>query len=75
MYLRQQVTPFFFKYKKYLDILIVSFLFVVRLLIGSSAVTIDLSIPLFLFVFFASLGIIAAKKFSILNNKEIVNAN
>ena len=64
---------FLFKYKKYLDILIVSFLFVVRLLIGSSAVTIDLSIPLFLFVFFTSLGIIAAKKYSILNNKEIVN--
>ena len=64
---------FLFKYKKYLDILVVSFLFVVRLLIGSSAVTIDLSIPLFLFVFFTSLGIIAAKKYSILNNKEIVN--
>ena len=39
---------FLFKYKKYLDILIVSFLFVVRLLIGSSAVTIDLSTAAYL---------------------------
>ena len=63
---------FLFKYKKYLDILIVSFLFVVRLLIGSSAVTIDLSIPLFLFVFYIAWNY-CCKKFSILNNKEIVN--
>tara|TARA_S200000501_G_scaffold377104_1_gene434239 strand:- start:1891 stop:2763 length:873 start_codon:yes stop_codon:yes gene_type:complete len=64
---------FLFKYKKYFDILIISFLFIVRLLIGSNTVTIDLSIPLFLFVFFTSLGIVSAKKYSILNNREIIN--
>ena len=64
---------FLFKYKKYFDILIISFLFIIRLLIGSNAVAIDLSIPLFLFVFFTSLGIVSAKKYSILNNREIIN--
>ncbi len=63
---------YLFKYKKYFDILVIAFLFIVRLLIGSIALEIDLSIPLLLFVFFTSLGIVSAKKYSILNNSEII---
>ena len=62
---------YLFKYKKYFDILVIALLFIVRLLVGSTALAIDLSIPLLLFVFFTSLGIVSAKKYSILNNKEI----
>ena len=62
---------YLFKYKKYFDILVIALLFIVRLFVGSTALAIDLSIPLLLFVFFTSLGIVSAKKYSILNNKEI----
>ena len=64
---------YLFKYIKYFDILVIAFLFIVRLLVGSIALAIDLSIPLLLFVFFTSLGIVSAKKYSILNNSEIID--
>lgn len=59
------------KYVKYFDILTISVLFVIRVLLGSSAVSVVTSIPLILFVFFTSLGIASGKKISILNNDSI----
>ncbi len=59
------------KYVKYLDILSITFLFIVRLMIGGVAIDIDISTPLFLFVFFICLGIVSSKKYSILNNNQL----
>ena len=59
------------KYIKYLDILSITFLFLVRLMIGGVAVDIDISTPLFIFVLFICLGIVSSKKYSITNNNEI----
>jgi len=62
------------KYIKYLDILSVTFLFLVRLMIGGVAIGTEVSTPLFLFVFFTCLGIVSSKKYSILNNNELRNS-
>jgi 4-hydroxybenzoate polyprenyltransferase len=62
------------KYCKYFDILIVSTLFILRVLLGSEASNIKTSIPLILFIFFMSLGIAAGKKLSILKNIKITNS-
>jgi decaprenyl-phosphate phosphoribosyltransferase len=62
------------KYIKYIDIVIVSTLFILRVLLGSEASNIKTSIPLILFIFFISLGIAAGKKLSILNNIKITNS-
>lgn len=59
------------KYVKYFDILTIAVLFVIRVLLGSNAISIVTSIPLILFIFFASLGIASGKKISILNNDLI----
>jgi len=59
------------KYVKYFDILTIAVLFVIRVLLGSNAISIVTSIPLILFVFFTSLGIASGKKISILNNDLI----
>jgi hypothetical protein len=40
-------------------------------MIGGVAIDIDISTPLFLFVFFICLGIVSSKKYSILNNNEL----
>lgn len=63
------------KYIKYFDILAVSLLFVLRILLGSFAISVSTSIPLILFVFFISLGITAGKKLSILKNDLITDSN
>jgi len=59
------------KYVKFLDILSITFLFIVRLMIGGVALDIEISTPLFLFVFFICLGIVSSKKYSILNNNQL----
>ena len=62
------------KYIKYFDIISVSILFVLRVLLGSEAASVPLSVPLLLFVFFTSLGIAAGKKLSIIYNTEITES-
>lgn len=59
------------KYVKYIDILTIATLFVLRILLGSYSANVLTSIPLLLFVFFTSLGIASGKKISILNNDLI----
>ena len=62
-----------FKYIKFLDVLSVSFLFVMRILIGSSAVDTPASLYLLAFIFFASISLALSKRISILNNSLIEN--
>ena len=62
------------KYLKYADLINISILFLIRLSIGGEALSINISLALYIFVFFSSLGVVAGKKLSILENKEIVNS-
>lgn len=59
------------KYFKFVDILSISFLFILRICIGAFPLSIPLSTYLIIFVFFSSLGIVAGKKYSILNSEKI----
>tara|TARA_B100000902_G_scaffold397654_1_gene462110 strand:+ start:1662 stop:2522 length:861 start_codon:yes stop_codon:yes gene_type:complete len=59
------------KYVKYLDLIAISFLFILRLLIGGEVSDIKISIYLILMVLILSLSIVTSKKISILNNREI----
>ena len=60
-----------FKYIKFLDIFSVSLLFVMRILIGSTAISIPASIYLLAFIFLASISLALSKRISILNNSMI----
>jgi len=62
------------KYLKFLDLISISLLFVIRILIGSAPLSMPPSMYIIIFVFFTSIGIIAGKKFSILNNEDIKNS-
>jgi 4-hydroxybenzoate polyprenyltransferase len=62
------------KYLKYADLINISILFLIRLSIGGEALSINISLALYIFVFFSSLGVVTGKKLSILENKEIVNS-
>ncbi|MDC3227029.1 UbiA family prenyltransferase [Acidimicrobiaceae bacterium] len=62
------------KYVKYLDLINISILFLIRITIGGEAISTKISIPLYLFVFFSSLAVVTGKKFSILGNSEIKNS-
>ncbi len=62
------------KYLKYADLINISILFLIRLSIGGEALSINISLALYIFVFFSSLGVATGKKLSILENKEIVNS-
>ena len=59
------------KYVKYLDLIAISFLFILRLFIGGEVSDIKISIYLILMVLILSLSIVTSKKISILNNREI----
>ena len=60
-----------FKYIKFLDVFSVSLLFVMRILIGSTAISIPASIYLLAFIFLASISLALSKRISILNNSMI----
>ena len=60
-----------FKYIKFLDVFSVSLLFVMRVLIGSTAISIPASIYLIAFIFLASISLALSKRISILNNSMI----
>ena len=62
-----------FKYIKFLDVLSVSLLFVMRVLIGSTAINIPASLYLLAFIFFASISLALSKRISILSNPKIEN--
>ena len=62
------------KYIKILDLLSISFLFVIRLIIGGTTTNTYTSLPLILFVLFSSLCVVTGKKLSIYNNNEILKS-
>ena len=63
------------KYVKYADLINITSLFLVRLILGGVALNIDISIFLYFFVFLSSLGIVSAKKYSILKSNHILDSN
>ena len=68
------IYSFKLKYLKYADLINISILFLIRLSIGGEALSINISLALYIFVFFSSLGVVTGKKLLILENKEIVNS-
>lgn len=62
---------FKFKYIKFVDLFIISILFVIRLLVGGITSNLDISFYLTLFIFLKSLEIVSSKKLSILLNSNI----
>ena len=63
------------KYIKYVDLINITSLFLVRLILGGVALNIDISVFLYFFVFFSSLGIVSAKKYSILKSDQIFDSS
>ena len=59
------------KFIKYFDIFSVSLLFILRVFLGAYAISVPLSLPLIMFVFFTSLGLAAGKKLSIFLNDTV----
>ena len=51
------------KYLKYADLINISILFLIRLSIGGEALSINISLSLYIFVFFSSLGVVTGKNF------------
>jgi len=62
---------FKFKYIKFVDLFIISILFVIRILLGGITAKLDISFYLLLFIFLKSLEIVSSKKLSILLNSNI----
>ncbi len=62
------------KFVKYFDLLIISILFVLRILLGAQAIKVPTSTPLIVFIFFVCLTIAIGKKNSILIDSEITNS-
>lgn len=65
---------FFGKYMYFIDILSISFLFLIRLFFGSVFYKIELSLIMFLFIGFTSVCVVSSKKYSILNNIELAES-
>ncbi len=61
----------YLKYIKFLDIISIAFLFLIRLFLGGSTTNTPISYWLMLFIFFTCLGLISGKKLSILLNIDI----
>ena len=59
------------KYIKFLDVLSISIMFVIRVLIGSYAIVIPASNYLLGFIFFASSGLALSKRISVLNDPKV----
>ena len=62
---------FKFKYIKFVDLFIISILFVIRILVGGITSNLNISFYLTLFIFLKSLEIVSSKKLSILLNSNI----
>lgn len=62
-----------FKFKKFFDLFTISTLFLLRILVGAIPFNINITIELFIFVFFTSTGIVSSKKYSILKDTRIDN--
>jgi len=62
---------FKFKYIKFVDLFIISVLFVIRILVGGITAKLEISFYLLLFIFLKSLEIVSSKKLSILSNSNI----
>ena len=62
---------FKFKYIKFVDLFIISILFVIRILVGGITAKLEISFYLLLFIFLKSLEIVSSKKLSILSNSNI----
>lgn len=72
-YLLTLMYSYKLKYIKFLDIISISILFIIRVLIGGIAVDVSVSFFLNLFIFTLSLGLVTGKKLSILKNDLIVD--
>jgi len=59
------------KYIKFLDVLSISIMFVIRVLIGSYAIMTPASSYLLGFIFFASSGLALSKRISVLNDSQV----
>lgn len=73
-YLITLLYSFKLKYLKFFDLATISSLFIIRILIGTLELKIDISSYLFTYVIFTSLSIVTSKKYSILTNEEIVES-
>ena len=62
------------KYVKYMDILTISFLFLLRLYLGAGIINVSISIYLGLLVLFFSISVVSSKKLSIFGNNDIKNS-
>ena len=62
------------KYVKYMDILTISFLFLLRLYLGAGIINVSVSIYLGLLVLFFSISVVSSKKLSIFGNNDIKNS-
>ena len=70
------LAVFYTKYLKFInliDAITISFLFIIRILIGGIAINIPITIYLYIFIFFMSMFIVYLKKNSILNKKLLKN--
>ena len=63
----------YFKFINVIDSIIISFLFLIRLTIGGIAVNVDITVYLYIFIFFNSMFIVYLKKNSILNKQLLEN--
>lgn len=75
LFLAYALTTYFytsyFKYVYFLDTISISFMFLIRILIGSTVANVNLTIYLGTFIFFTSCMLSISKKISIINSSDI----